>query len=258
MRWLDDLEKWFGARVKMLAQPAGGASRMNLLEICKEIQSRIRDKIVAQDRGIRVFPYTRLEIDVFAEDEEQQAAYDAVLNGEEPFGLRVLEMLAEEQCRAPALQVVVNVSVPEGKHPNPFTVRFLRSAPGAERKQRPRARLVVIKGDAETSEVLVESARVNIGRMREVVGRSGAVIRLNDLPFKETETTIAREHAYIRWDADTSRYLLFDYLSGGRGTRLFRDGESILLPQGNSKGYGLQTGDEIHLGMARIRFELLE
>ncbi len=258
MRWLDDLENWFGARVQKLAHPAGGASQMSLLEICKEIQSQIRDKIIAQDKGIRVFPYTRVEIDVFAGNEEQQATYDAVLNGEEPFRLRILEMLAAEECRLHALEFVVSVAVGGLENARPFAIRFLRTAPGAERKQRPRARLVVIKGEAEIRELLVETARVNIGRLREVVSASGVVIRLNDLPFTESETTIAREHAYIRWDAVSGRYLLFDYLSGGRGTRLFRDGESILLPRGNSKGYGLQPGDEIHLGMARILFELIE
>ncbi|HUQ93793.1 MAG TPA: FHA domain-containing protein [Bryobacteraceae bacterium] len=258
MSWLDDLEKTLSRRVTGLAKDVSGAPReKSLIEICKEIQEQLRDKIVAQDRGLRAFPYSRVEVRIFAKSEEQRAAYDAVLNGPEPLSSRLRAMLVEEECRVGSLTIDVAIAaIPQS--PVPFEVRCARASrpPHKRPKAQLAAKLTVLRGDAESSELRIVTGRVNIGRLREVVSAIGEVIRINDLAFRESETTIAREHAFIRWDSTAGHYLLFDALSGGRGTRLFRGGESIRLPRGPSKGTALEHGDEIHLGTARIRFEL--
>jgi pSer/pThr/pTyr-binding forkhead associated (FHA) protein len=70
--------------------------------------------------------------------------------------------------------------------------------------------------------------------------------------FAETETTVSREHAHIRYDAESGKYRLYD--SGSqRGTSIFRDGRRLEAPR--VRGVQLRSGDEIHVGDARVRFE---
>ena len=137
-----------------------------------------------------------------------------------------------------------------------FHIDYRRKKAAAKQAPaRPEAKLRVVRGDAETPEIDIRTDRVNLGRMKEVVGERGGLRRRNDLAFAETETTVSREHAYIRFDADTGRFRLYDYMSQ-RETSIFRDGRRIDVPRASTRGVQLQSGDEIHLGDARVRFEI--
>ncbi len=255
---LDNLESWFQSKISSAAkQWTAVPKEKTLLEVCKAIQEGVRARILAQDKGIKVFPFTAISIAVFTKDEEQRDAYEAVLTTDPPFTQRIEELILEEGCRVRGLRVTLQVAV----HPalavsgQPFQLQFAKAAASPAPAARPPARLVVVKGAAETSEVEIVSDRVNLGRLREVVSAGGSILRINQVAFAEAETSVAREHAYIRWDASIGRFLLFDHISGSRGTRIFRGGETIALPKGASKGAALEDGDEIHLGAARVRFE---
>ncbi len=75
------------------------------------------------------------------------------------------------------------------------------------------------------------------------------------MAFAETETTVSREHAAIRYDSDTGKFRLYD--SGSqRGTRVFRDGRRFEVTKDPAYGFQLRSGDEIHLGDAWLRFDV--
>lgn len=254
---LDNLESWFQSKISSATKQLTSVPKeKTLLEICKAVQEDVKGRILAQDRGIKVFPYTLVEITVFTKDEEQRTAYEAVLTSDPPFGQRVHEMILEEGCRVRGLEVALEVAVNEAVavSAQPYQLRFAKAAAAPVASVRPAARLVVVKGEAETKEVEIVSDRVNLGRLKEVVSASGSILRINQVAFAEEETGVAREHAFVRWEAAGGRFLLFDHISGSRGTRIFRGGETITLPRGPSKGTALEDGDEIHLGTARVRF----
>lgn len=266
MSWLENLERKIQEGIAGIAKTAAGAPKeKSLIELCKDIQEDVKGKILAQDRGVRAFPYNKVDLLVFVKDEDQKAAYESVFTNESGgFGDRIVEVLAEEGCRPRELTTNITVALDpqQALLAQPYVLRCSRvSAPKQETsaRVRRRVRLTILKGKAlDEPEVTVEADRINLGRMREVMSTSGGVVRINDLAFADDETTVAREHAFLRWDAASGSYQLFDAISGSRGTRLFRSGESYTLPRGASKGTALRHGDEIHLGQARVKFELLD
>ncbi|MBL8173578.1 MAG: FHA domain-containing protein [Bryobacterales bacterium] len=254
---LDNLENWFQRKISTATKQLTSVPKeKTLLEICKAVQEGVRARILAQDKGIKVFPFSNIEITIFAKDEEQRDAYEAVLTTDPPFTQRVEELILEEGCRTRGLRVVLEVAVHAALavSEQPFQLKFSKAAAGPAPGVRPLARLIAVKGESETSEVEIVSDRVNLGRLREVVSATGSILRINQLAFAESETTVAREHAFIRWEGGVGRFVLYDHISGSRGTRIFRGGETIALPKGASKGTALEDGDEIHLGAARVRF----
>src|SRR5207253_7048066 len=119
---------------------------------------------------------------------------------------------------------------------------------------RPPMKLTVVRGEADAGEYAIDAERVNIGRLKEVVGEKDGLRRRNDVAFAETETTVSREHAHIRYDAESGKYRLYD--SGSqRGTSIFRGGRRLEAPR--VRGVQLRSGDEIHVGDARLKFEEL-
>jgi hypothetical protein len=254
---LDNLESWFQSKISSATKQLTSVPKeKTLLEVCKAIQEGVRARVLAQDKGIKVFPFTSIEIGVFAKDEEQRDSYEAVLTTDPPFTQRIEELILEEGCRVRGLRVTLMVSMNASMavSEQPFQLRFAKVVAAPSAGARPLARLVVVKGEAETQEVEIVADRVNLGRLPEVVSSSGSILRINQVAFTEAETGVAREHAFVRWDPSMGRFLLFDDISGSRGTRIFRGGQTIALPRGASKGTALEHGDEIHLGSARVRF----
>lgn len=255
---LDNLESWFQSKISSATKQLTAVPKeKTLLEVCKAVQEGVRGRILAQDKGIKVFPFTSIAIGIFTKDDEQRDAYEAVLTTDPPFTQRIEELILEEGCRVRGLRVALQVTVNPALavSEQPFQLQFAKAATGPAVGARPPARLLVVKGEAETTAVEIVSDRVNLGRLREVVSANGSILRINQVAFAEAETSVAREHAYVRWDASIGRFFLFDHISGSRGTRIFRGGETIALPKGASKGTALEDGDEIHLGAARVRFE---
>ena len=127
------------------------------------------------------------------------------------------------------------------------------------------ARLVVMQGAANQSEIGVTKARTNIGRTMDVYRVDGPS-RRNDLAFtedNEINRTVSREHAHILYSKKTGEYRLFNdrwrkagnKSDPGCGVWIIRDGISQAVHH-NTRGTALKAGDEIHLGRAVIRFQL--
>jgi pSer/pThr/pTyr-binding forkhead associated (FHA) protein len=116
--------------------------------------------------------------------------------------------------------------------------------------------VVVVRGKAEHAEYVLDRARTNIGRMRELTDADQRVTRRNDIVFEDgaddANGTVSRRHAHIR--LEDGEYRVCD--DGSEfGTRVFRDGRSIEAPAGNRRGERLRAGDEIYVGRACLRFE---
>jgi hypothetical protein len=252
MRSLEQLDRWIAGKLKNWSSKVVGApQRQHLLEIRRDILEDVRDRIQPIGEGKNVFPYNRISVQIGAPDAEQQTVYEAVFCDEDGLEHDIRELLIETGCPVPA-GFSVAVAVVEGAHP--FVIDYLRARGASLHSTRPDAMLTVIQGQADAAKYSIASDRFNIGRLKEVTGEREGLRRRNDVAFADTETTVSREHAYIRYDPDSSRFRLYD--SGSeRGTAIFRQGRRVEVPKGAARGVQLQSGDEIHIGNARLLFE---
>ena len=255
MRSLEELDRWIAGKVKRLSSNvAGTPQKKELLEIRRDILEDVRGQIEPRGSGKYVFPHKEIAIRMSARDQPERALLEAAFAGNQALEEDVRALLAAAGCPA-QIAVTIDIVIEEAAHP--FRIAYSSVKPHIEKKTaagRPLARLIVVRGSAEPSEVVIHSSRVNIGRLKEVMGEKDGLRRRNDVAFADTETTVSREHGYIRYDADAGRYRVCDYQSA-RGTSVFRDGRRIEVPRASTRGVPLESGDEIHFGEARIRFE---
>ena len=261
MRSLEQLDRWIAGKIRnWTTHVAGQPQSTHLLEVRREILEEVRDRIEAVGEGKNVFPYSAIEVQIGVEDEQQRAIVESAFVADDALPHQIREMLIEAGC-APAL-VSVTVTIVDdpvlATADRPFRVQYstLRTIPAsrpAGTAVRPRARLSVLRGEADTTDLVIESDRVNLGRLKEVVGDRDGLRRRNDIAFADTETTVSREHAYVRYNAEEGRFRLYDSHSQ-RGTSIFREGRRLEVPRAASRGLQLHSGDEIHLGDARVLF----
>ena len=77
------------------------------------------------------------------------------------------------------------------------------------------------EGDANATEVRLDKARTNIGRVVDVY-RAEGLFRRNDLAFEadtEINRSVSREHAHIQYDRAAGEYRLFNDRWYERGPR---------------------------------------
>lgn len=259
MRPLDRLEHWIAGVVENWSAAFAGPHGTSLLEIRRDVLEQVKARIEAKGRGEYTFRYHTIAVRIYAGDADARESAEAAFIEDDSLANEIRQLLAEARC-APR-DLAVTVAVDENPGVQPFEIRFERKARAAEAAAPAKAlaaKLTVLRGKANAPEAVFDSSRINLGRLEEVVSETGGLIRRNDLAFDETEVTVAREHAYIWRDGKTGDYRLCDYLSGQRGTRVFREGRSIAVPRASSRGVQLHSGDELHLGEARIRFEIVE
>ncbi len=268
MKSIEHLDRWIGNKVKgWSARLGGGASNAEVLEIHRDILEDVRDRLEAKGKGLYFFPYNHVAIHLGAANESQESVFraafgDAASGGNATLGEEVRALLNEAGADASALVVDVDVAVDAALAwtGRPFRIDYLNRAAAHPESvpattQRPAARLIVIKGSASAAEYPIRSNRLNIGRLREVFGDKEGLRRLNDVAFDETETTVSREHAFLFYEPDAGRFRISDDQSQ-RGTSIFREGRRIQVPKASRRGTQLQSGDEIHLGEARLKFEI--
>ena len=261
MRSLEQLDSWITAKVKNWSSKVSGAPQdREILEIRRDILEDVRDHIQPKGQGRGVLPYNTISIRIAAGDREQREVLDAAFGGDD-MEEDVRGLLSEADCPVPAGSDV-GVSVMEdaalAASARPFRPSTRTGKGAAFRKMNRNARPMrssqscVVKRNV--TEYTIQSDRVNIGRLKEVIGDKDGLRRRNDIAFADTETTVSREHAYIRYDAESGKFRLYDSLSQ-RGTSVFREGRRLEVPKGVTHGFQLRSGDEIHVGDARIAFE---
>lgn len=261
MRPLEQLDRWMAAKVKSWTTKFSGQHAKELLEVRREILEEIRSGIQPLGGGKSVFPFNNVDIRIAAQDEREREVCRAAFAGEEGIAADIRELLAEAGCALPrgfqaTFEVVDDPALAWSGRPFQVKCSTRKGSvtPSPDPAVRPCAKLRVTVGDAAPGECEIAADRFYLGRLAEVVGKEG-LRRRNDLAFAETETTVSREHAYIRYDSGA--YRLYDTHSQ-RGTVIFRGGRRIDVPRGAAGGAQLSSGDEIHLGSARVMFEIKE
>jgi len=229
----------------------GPANSDELLLVHRAILEEIETKIQIVARGKRIFPYSQLTLTLVSSDADRRALYQAAFGDRLATDIR--EALAGAQCEVPQ-GLAVQVQTAESG-PRPFAIEYGADRPAAAPSAGP-AKLIIVRGQAQHPEYLLDRPRLNIGRLAELTDAEQRVVRRNDIVFEEgadeANATVSRTHAHINLAAGV--YRICD--DGSEySTRIFRDGRTIEVPQGNSRGERLRAGDEIYLGRACVRFE---
>ena len=222
----------------------------------------IEEEVQAAGRGTRVFPFNRIKLWVVAETSAARARFEAVMNGQPSLQNRILERLAAAGCGVSDLIVKITY-VPHAKPDWPtadFHLEFDCAATAtlpAPQSQAPfRIKLAIVAGTAEQPEYSFTASRIDLGRCVEVRDRRNRLIRVNQVAFTDSEAplnqSVSRCHAHIQSGGEMRECRVYDDHSK-QGTGVLRNGKTIVVPPG-SLGVRLQSGDEIVLGEARVRF----
>jgi hypothetical protein len=260
--WVEKLgraifESPFGAQGAASDAPELAEVRLAVLDEVKSKSHRVA--------GRRVFPYNVVRILLRGVPDSRNTIFTG------PFFAQFCEQeiragLARLSCHYPddlRVEVETTPDLP-GPREQWLTVEAVsRANPSIAQPQRRTARLVVVRGSANHAELPLSKARVNIGRTVEVY-RAAGPSRRNDLAFhdpSDVNATVSREHAHIMYSKKTGEYRLFNdrfYQTGAKpdencGLWIIRDGLSRPVHR-DARGVRLQSGDEIHLGRAVVRF----
>lgn len=239
----------------------GDARSPELLEIRRELLSEFRDQIHPTGNGRFTFPYPIVYVQLAAAGEAHRNILESSFVGNNDLEHDVCALLSEAGCAPPAgfsVEVTVIEDALLARTHRPFRIEYSipsAPAPASGAVVRSPAMLTVLRGEADPQEYVIQSDRTYLGRLREVVSDTGSLRRRNDVAFAENEGTVSREHAFISYDSEARAYRLHDSRSQ-RGTSVFRDSREVRVPRGTARGLELRSGDEIHLGEARLKFEI--
>jgi hypothetical protein len=271
MKLFSDIEKTIERGFRRFSERVfGEADSDELILVHRAILEEIVGKVQTLARGRRVFPYSRVVVDLASADADRQAVYQTAFVDGARLESDIREALASSECEMPRSFTVEVKTVEAQAGAKPFEISYSVEKPAPRTPSpvsavsavavapdiRGPARLVVLKGKAEQAEYSLEKPRVNIGRLPELTDSEQRVVRRNDVVFEEgadeANATVSRSHAHIRLDA--GEYRICDDESEF-GTRIFRDGRPIEVPAGNRRGEKLRPGDEIYFGRACLRFD---
>lgn len=261
MKSLDQLDAWIANKVRAWSSHIPGTPKSReLLEIRRDILNDVRAHIQPRGEGKSLFPYNSLAIYIAAQEDSQRTLLEQAFADDE-LQQTISALLTEAGSPQPALEVRVIISADAALASAGHALRIDYSnsksvASAAAPNARPNAKLTIVRGEADTPEYTIDSDRTNIGRLKEVVSDKEGLRRRNHVSFAEAEGTVSREHAFLRYDHASGRFRLYDDKSQ-RGTLVFRDGRRFQVPKGPIHGFELRSGDEIHLGSARLRFDII-
>ncbi len=227
------------------------------LEIRRDLLREIADQVQPKGGGEYVFPFTRVDIEVFAQDSGRANALRAILE-DRSFPADIGDELQSAGCTGamPELGVRITEDPAVAEQIPPYKIDYSRrgSTPSEPPKPRPPARLIVLKGQAVVPSLDIDRDLIYIGRTREVVARTG-VERYNQLAFDDSEVKVSRKHAFVRYEKAAGYFRAFNDPESQAGTTIVREGRALTCD--STRGIQLRSGDEISLGSALIRFELL-
>lgn len=259
MSFFSEVEKTIEREFRKWTEKAfGPAESDELLLVHRGILDEVVGKVQTARRGERIFPFNHLVVRLVSPDAARRALYEAAFNDQQRIEKDIRECLAGAGCDLPS-GFSVEIETAESGPRSVEIVYANRSAPPVPAAKPGPARLTIARGKAGQESFVLDKPRINIGRLPELTDSRQRVIRRNDIVFEdgadEANATVSRGHAHIRLDAGTSEYRICDD-SSEYGTRIFRDGRSIEVPSGAKRGERLNSGDEIYLGRACLRFEI--
>ena len=252
------LEKWGRTMFERpLATAPDSDEPPELAEIRLAILDQVREKSY-RSGGRKVFPFDLLRVELRGVEESRAPVFTG------QFFRKYLEQevhgaLRTSGCRFPeTLRVDVAATVGLPRRDEPWLV--VEAVSLEQAGGRPAARLAVREGSANPSEIQLDKARTNLGRVVDVYREAG-LHRRNDLTFDadtEINRSVSREHAHIQHDRVSGEYRIFNdrwYPRGGDCSLwIVRDGMSHPVER-SARGTKLESGDEIHLGRAVVVFE---
>lgn len=267
-----DLEKRIDSQLRRLfASGSAGAQSRELVEIQRAILEEVEDRAQLLPRARRRFPYNDLVIRIAAPEADRRAAIDVVFVEGDALQHEIAQHLRREEIEAPSDLTVkvesledppaevsargfhIAYAIREAAKPDPVAV-------AADTPAKRTVRLTVLHGDSEQPAYELSRARIHVGRLAEVLDDRRRPVRRNDVVFRESSdkpnSTVSRAHAHIEWDESAREFRLFDDGSA-YGTSVIHEGRLVNVPQAGGRGLRISDGDEIYVGQARIRFEIL-
>lgn len=263
MRRLQRLEHRIDQKLRQVLRSSSPNQTREPIELYRAILDEITSRIDSLPRGKHVFVYSRVGVCVLLPNPERRRSFELVFKEADALTRDIQHHFEENEVEYPT-RFKVNVELVDTLSPDVsergFEVTYSNPPESAPDPDAIRIRLTVLAGNAERSEYEFARYRINIGRLAEVFDSDMRMVRRNDVALKDDSTVensaVSRAHAHLEYDSAASGFRIFDDGSA-RGTTVIRDGSVIAVPQGNSKGILLQSGDEIILATVRIRFERL-
>ena len=257
------LESALAARVEGASRRAAGSAPRQPLELILAAVEIVEREIQPAGRGRLAFPFTHVHVQFAAASAAAKARLELACEGPPTLQARMLERLESAGCAVNTLEVDVSFAAeaPADWSHGDLDVRGTRTAAVATPPAPPlplRLELTVTHGTAERSVYVFDSAPIALGRGDEVRDEHQRLLRTNQVAFTEgaddVTQSVSRLHARIEQGAAPDGVRLFDDGSA-RGTSVIRKGRGFPVPRG-TKGLRLQSGDEIVLGLARLRVRL--
>lgn len=232
------------------------------LELRKAVLKDIEHALHPMD-GEMTFPYNRIDLELLIPSEQVRARYQTELQDGARLEKEIQRLLASARVTsAPRFELHFHYLQPSKvKTPEVLSRGYLVECSHeqlTDRMPRPatqRPQLVVELGKAEPSSLALGPKRINIGRLEEIRGQDGMLLRRNDLIFADeagVNSSVSRLHAHIEFDESTQEHRLYDDNSA-EGTHVFRAGNMLKVARGNRRGLALRPEDEIFLGQARLK-----
>ena len=232
-----------------------------------EIRIAVLDAVKAKSHrasGKNVFPYNLIRIHLRGVPEEQSQVFRSEFLSTY-LAEEVRSGLARSSYRFPRdirveITTTSEMPAPEQEWLNVETAVLAHSVEPEPAPRQP-ASLLVVKGNANQGEFVLEKTRTNIGRTADIYRSAAGPSRRNDLVFaedSEINRSVSREHAHIVYSPKTGDYRLFnDRVYKGAtncGIWIVREGLSQPVHR-STRGTLLEKDDEIHLGQAVLRFQ---
>jgi len=200
MRSLEQLDRWIAGRVKGWAtKVAGGQETPGLLEIRRDILEDVRDHIEPAGNGRSVFPYNYVLVRL-APSGSGNHLYESALAGDHGLEADLRALLAEAGAFVPP-GFSVTIETPSDPapawHDSPFRIEYMNRRPAPASASRPSARLIVVKGQCDPTELPIDSDRVNLGRLKEVTSEKDGLRRRNDLAFAANPSIPKNPHTFL-------------------------------------------------------------
>ena len=246
---------------KRVENAFGNGAAQTPLEIRREILEQVESRVVVDTNG-RQFPFGKILVQLLPPTEVLRDIFTTAFLQEESLKTEIVAKLKDSEARYPAqLEIVIEIQSPPSSapaEPGPMLhLDFVRLDP-SKKPEISETVLTILKGSAEQPEYRFKRERILVGRLAEVTDREGRLIRKNDVVFldngEDINSTVGRAHARIWYDLESRDFCIIDE-SSRYGTRVIREGRSIEVPGGNSRGIRLRSGDEIYLGQACIKLE---
>ena len=255
------LESRLAVAFDKAAETLLGAPESTPLEIVHTAADEIARHVQPAGRGRYTFPFNDVTLTFAAPTPQHRARVEALCAGPPSLRDRVASRLSAAGCDGTDFDLrLAFADTPDDAWTRPdFHVALSRvtRTPPAVIETRTRIEIIVTHGTADRGAYSLTTLPIAIGRGAEVRDHQHRLMRINHVAFTEgadeITQSVSRRHARIELDA-TGRPRVIDDNSA-QGTSVIRHGRGIAVPRG-SRGLGLQSGDEIAIGQARIKIRI--